>query len=141
MRPASRKARSSMKMIATSLSRLPTNHDRINLVSAIDYGPCPCSAGIRRGLLGGRDVLLLLLDERPNLVDLDALARQIAKDAIVIPSTDVASINHKLANSLFTRAGQSSPENAPFGANIVQGIDILWINFHCFLALSGVKPI
>lgn len=50
---------------------------------------------------------MLRIDERPDFIDLDALASQIDEYAVLIPSGGLPSINHELAHGLFARPGQA----------------------------------
>ena len=50
----------------------------------VDRHPRPGVAGIVRVCLGGGDVLGLRIDERPNLIDLHALAGQVAHHPVLI---------------------------------------------------------
>ena len=51
---------------------------------------------------------MLRVDECPNFIDLDALAGEVAKYTVLIPSGGLASINHQTAYSLLAHAGQPS---------------------------------
>jgi hypothetical protein len=64
------------KCRAASLSRLPTYQDGISLVSASIAVQVQVARALRGGL-GGRDVLLLGVDEAPDLVELKPLAVQV----------------------------------------------------------------
>ena len=96
-----------MKMIAESLSRPPTNHDGNELRIRIDRSPCPHVASIGRCGLSVRYVLLFRVDEIPNLIDLNSLASEITKDAILIPSAGATGINDEFCDGRLARAGQA----------------------------------
>jgi hypothetical protein len=71
----------------------------------IDRGPGPHVASIRRGFFGARDVLLLRVDECPDFIDLNALAGEVPKHAVLIPSGGLAGINHWFTDSPLARSG------------------------------------
>src|SRR6266849_3924399 len=94
-------------MIAESLSRPPTNHDGMILVSASIAVHVHTSPAFCRGGLCGRHVLLLRVDEIPDFIDLKALAGQIAKHTVLIPRSGLSGINHKLDHGVLACASHS----------------------------------
>jgi hypothetical protein len=50
--------------------------------------------------LRGRNILLLAVNESPNLIDLYALASQVAENPVLIPRSGLPIIYQKPANSL-----------------------------------------
>ena len=54
-----------------------------------------------------RDVLLLRADEAPNFINLEPLAAQTLKDAVLIPSGGLASVHNELADGRLAHSCQS----------------------------------
>jgi hypothetical protein len=69
--------------------------------------PKPCVARVNRLALHRGDVLLLGPDETPNLIDLEALALEALKNAVLIPGRRLARVHNELADSRLAGAGQS----------------------------------
>ena len=73
--------------------RAPTYHDGIKLRVSIDRRPSPYVASTFRRGLGPREVLLLRIHEGPNLIDLDAPARQVLENPVLIPRGSLAGLD------------------------------------------------
>src|SRR3954451_5106664 len=72
----------------------------------IHTDPCPHVASLAALVL--RDVLGLRVDEAPNLVRLDALAWQVAHEAVLVDRADRAEINKKLDDRVLGHAGHAT---------------------------------
>jgi hypothetical protein len=70
----------------------------------VDGDPRPHVAVVHVAALVGRHVLLLAADERPNLVALDALARQVAHHAVLMDRADGAEIDQQLRDGVLRHA-------------------------------------
>jgi hypothetical protein len=67
--------------------------------------PKPSVACIGLEALHRLHVLLLGCDEAPNLIDLEALALEALKDAVLIPSSRLPSVHNKLRDRRLAKAG------------------------------------
>jgi hypothetical protein len=76
-------------------------HDRLGV--GIDSRPSPCVASAFRGGLGHLDVLLLRVGERPDFINLNALAGQIAKGFVLIGRANCASVRRWTMGTTETR--------------------------------------
>jgi hypothetical protein len=79
-----------MNAFAVSGEREPTSHDTIHFVSAsiavnVQMYPCPRPRG----------VALLRADERLYLVRLNALARQVGQDVVLVDRTELAKLDQE----------------------------------------------
>ena len=88
---------------ATAIANAPRRNEfRVGA----DRNPSPHVARrLRRGL-GEHDLALLGVDEAPNLVELDALARQIAEGLVLIGQTGFASIDQQLVDGVYRDIGK-----------------------------------
>ena len=87
-------------------SRGPMRHVGTQLRVGVDGNPRPHVAGHLRGALRPLNVLLLRVDELPNLVALQAPAAEPAKRLILVGGADRAEIRDQLQDGRF---GDVSP--------------------------------
>jgi hypothetical protein len=95
-----RNERNSGRRIA-STEQLTNKHLRIGT----DRGPGPSVASVGWCGLGFLYVVILGVNEAPDFIHLDPLARLVAQRPVLIGSTGVASINQKLCYCIFASSG------------------------------------
>ena len=74
----------------------PPGQDQLGVRA--DGRPRPHVTSLRRRVLGAGYVLCLGIDERPNLVGLDALAGQVPKRLVLVVRARLARIHQELGN-------------------------------------------
>jgi hypothetical protein len=79
--------------MATSVSRAPSNPANNQLGIGADRGPSPKIASGGRGSSRFRHVASLCVNDAPDFIHLDALARQVAQGFVLIGSAGVTGVN------------------------------------------------
>lgn len=72
----------------------------------VDCGPRPYVTSLPGNLLFNRGIQCLGVNERPNFIDLDALAGQIHECAVLIIEAGATGIHNQLSDRVFARPGQ-----------------------------------
>lgn len=91
------------RRLAATVANVPRGDQ---LCVGVDCGPRPHVASLTGNLLFNRCVQRLGVNERPNLIDLDTLAGEVAEFCILIIEAGATGINYQLSDRVFARPGQ-----------------------------------